>query len=50
MVAGTALFVGFGILVANFVKDEGAAFTVTMGTAFLLTLVSGTFIPIETMP
>lgn len=50
MVAGTALFVGFGILVANFVKDEGAAFTVTMGTAFLLTLVSGTFIPVETMP
>ncbi len=50
MVAGTALFVGFGILVANFIKNEGAAFTVTMGTAFLLTLVSGTFIPVETMP
>lgn len=50
MVAGTALFAGFGILVANFVKDEGAAITVTMGTAFLLTLVSGTFIPVETIP
>jgi ABC-2 type transport system permease protein len=49
MVAGTALFAGLGILIANFVKNEEASMTVTLSLTFLLALVSGTFIPIETM-
>lgn len=49
VVAGTALFAGLGILIANFVKNEEAAITVTMGITFLLMLVSGTFIPVDTM-
>jgi ABC-2 type transport system permease protein len=49
MVAGTALFAGLGILIANFVKNEEASMTVTLSLTFLLALVSGTFIPVETM-
>ena len=49
MIAGTALFAGMGILVANFVKNEEAALSVTAAIIFPLTLVSGTFIPVETM-
>ncbi|MGB9979115.1 ABC transporter permease [Methanobacterium sp.] len=49
MVAGTALFAGMGILIANFVKNEEASMTITLSITFLLTLVSGTFIPVETM-
>lgn len=49
MVAGTALFAGLGILIANFVKNEEASMTVTLFLTFLLALVSGIFIPVETM-
>ena len=49
MIAGTALFAGLGILVANFVKNEEAALSVTSAIIFPLTLVSGTFIPVGTM-
>ncbi len=49
MVAGTALFAGLGILIANFVKNEEASMTITLSLTFLLALVSGTFIPVETM-
>lgn len=49
MVAGTALFAGLGILIANFVKNEEASMTVTLSLTFLLALISGTFIPVETI-
>lgn len=49
MVAGTALFAGLGILIANFVRNEEASITITLSLTFLLALVSGTFIPVETM-
>jgi ABC-2 type transport system permease protein len=39
MVAGTALFAGLGILIANFVKNDGASMTVKLSLPFLLALV-----------
>lgn len=49
MVAGTALFAGLGILIANFVKNEEAVLTVTLALMGIASLVSGTFIPVGTM-
>lgn len=49
MVAGTALFAGLGILIANFVKNEEAVLTVTLTLMGITSLVSGAFIPVETM-
>jgi ABC-2 type transport system permease protein len=50
MVIGTALFAGFGILVANFVKNEESANNAVGVITFPLMFVSGTLIPVENMP
>jgi ABC-2 type transport system permease protein len=49
MVSGTALFAGLGILIANFIKNEEAVLTVTLAIMGITALVSGAFIPVETM-
>lgn len=50
MVIGTALFAGFGITVANFVKNEESAMNAVGLITFPLMFVSGTLIPVENMP
>lgn len=50
VVLGTALFAGFGILVANFVKNEESAMNAVGVITFPLMFVSGTLIPVENMP
>nr|WP_319373035.1 ABC transporter permease [uncultured Methanobacterium sp.] len=50
IVIGTALFAGFGILVANFVKNEESAMNAVGVITFPLMFVSGTLIPVENMP
>jgi ABC-2 type transport system permease protein len=50
VIIGTALFAGFGILVANFVKNEESAMNAVGVITFPLMFVSGTFIPVENMP
>lgn len=50
IVLGTALFAGFGIVVANFVKNEESAMNAVGVITFPLMFVSGTLIPVENMP
>ncbi|MGB9370462.1 MAG: ABC transporter permease [Halobacteriota archaeon] len=47
---GTICFTGIGMILAHFVKDEDAAQAAGSAIVFPLLFLSGTIIPIETMP
>jgi ABC-type multidrug transport system permease subunit len=48
--AGTVCFTGMGMLIARFVKDADAASVAASVITIPMIFLSGTFIPIETMP
>jgi len=48
--AGTICFTGLGMIIARFVKDEDAATAAASSITMPMLFLSGTFIPIETMP
>jgi ABC-2 type transport system permease protein len=48
--AGTVCFTGMGMLIARFVKDSDAASVAASVITIPMIFLSGTFIPIETMP
>jgi ABC-2 type transport system permease protein len=48
--AGTVCFTGMGMLIARFVKDSDAASVAASVITLPMIFLSGTFIPIETMP
>lgn len=50
VVAGGALFAGFGNLIAVFVRDEDTAANAANMMTFPIMFVSGSFMPVETMP
>lgn len=50
IVVGTALFAGLGLLISNFVRNEESAMNATGVITFPLMFVSGTFVPVESMP
>ncbi|MGB9371463.1 MAG: ABC transporter permease, partial [Halobacteriota archaeon] len=48
--AGTICFTGLGMIITRFVKDEDAASAAASSITMPMLFLSGTFIPIETMP
>ena len=48
--AGTICFTGLGMIIAHFVKDEDAATAAASSITMPMLFLSGTFIPIESMP
>ncbi|MGZ4914408.1 MAG: ABC transporter permease, partial [Halobacteriota archaeon] len=48
--AGTICFTGLGMIIARFVKDEDAASAAASSITLPMLFLSGTFIPIESMP
>jgi ABC-2 type transport system permease protein len=50
ILAGTVCFTGMGMLIARFVKDADAASVAASVITLPMIFLSGTFIPIETMP
>lgn len=47
---GTICFTGIGMIIARFVKDEDAANAAASAVTFPMLFLSGTFVPIESMP
>ncbi len=47
---GTICFTGIGMIIARFVKDEDAANAAASAITFPMLFLSGTFVPIESMP